>query len=179
VTPEYVIENVFDAEHFESVHKVSGTPRLTVSEGSSGELVVLGELRNRLPNAWQEQAVQGEPVVTRVVAHVVSPTLVLTELGTGQQRYAVVTGATPTASGCVIRVAALVPRGQDGAPVDPWAAQGLLRDSRTAFEQDITVWEHLIPGAPHTFDERDAAVLRFRAFCESFGVPPLPRSASR
>jgi 3-ketosteroid 9alpha-monooxygenase subunit A len=163
VAPEYVIENVFDAEHFRAVHSVSATPKLTVGTGSAGELLVEGELSNRLPNLWQEGGGDGQLVRTRVLAHVFSPTLVLTELISGRNRYAVLTGATPTPTGCVIRVAALVPRGADG----------LLRDSQTAFEQDMVIWEHLVPDAPNRFDERDHAVVQFRRFCNGFGVPPL------
>ncbi|HEX8092715.1 Rieske 2Fe-2S domain-containing protein [Jatrophihabitans sp.] len=173
VAPEYVIENVFDAEHFRAVHSVSTTPQLRVEAGSGGELLVEGELANRLPNLWQEGGGDGQLVRTRVVAHVFSPTLVMTELISGRHRYAVLTGATPTPTGCVIRVAALVPRGADGAALDSGAAHGLLRDSRTAFEQDMVIWERLVPDAPHRFDERDHAVVRFRRFCEGFGVPPL------
>lgn len=170
VEPEYVIENVFDAEHFQAVHKVADQPQLTVADGAGGELVVRGELHNRRPNLWQAGGSDGQSVVTQVIAHVLSPTLVLTELATGADRYAVVTGASPTATGCVIRVAAIVPAGPDGDPADPVAARGLLRDSHTAFEQDMAVWEHLTPGAPQHFDERDEAVLTFRRFCERFAA---------
>jgi 3-ketosteroid 9alpha-monooxygenase subunit A len=179
VAPEYVIENVFDAEHFRAVHSVSTTPQLTVETGSSGELLIEGELSNRLPNLWQEGSGDGQLVRTRVRAHVFSPTLVLTELVSGRHRYAVLTGATPTPTGCVIRVAALVPRGSDGPAADLQAAHGLLRDSRTAFEQDMVVWEHLVPNAPHRFDDRDRAVMHFRLFCNGFGVPPLTMAPSR
>jgi 3-ketosteroid 9alpha-monooxygenase subunit A len=178
VAAEYVIENVFDAEHFRAVHSVSTTPRLTVGPGSAGELLVEGELANRLPNLWQEGGGDGQLVRTRVVAHVFSPTLVLTELISGRNRYAVLTGATPTPTGCVIRVAALVPRGADGAALDGQAASGLLRDSRTAFEQDMVIWERLVPDAPNRFDERDHAVVQFRRFCNGFGVPPLTLAPS-
>jgi 3-ketosteroid 9alpha-monooxygenase subunit A len=173
VSPEYVIENVFDAEHFESIHKVSGAPDLRLQRGAHGELAIEGTLRTRLPNAWQDGAVDAGGVATRFYARVFSSTLVLTELGAASNPYVVVTGATPTPGGCVIRVAAAVPAGDGGTPPAPDLVRALLTDSRTAFEQDLVVWEHLVPGAPQNLDERDDAVRQFREFCRQFeaGTP--------
>jgi 3-ketosteroid 9alpha-monooxygenase subunit A len=167
VAAEYVIENVFDAEHFESVHKVSRQPQLEVRGGDDGELIVEGSLQSPAPSIWQEGGNDG-PVVTRLCAHVFSPTLVLTELGPPEAPNVVITGATPTTGGTVIRVAVAVPRGPDGAPPRADVINGLTADSRTAFEQDLMVWEHLVPHAPQHFDERDDTVVAFRRFCEDF-----------
>jgi 3-ketosteroid 9alpha-monooxygenase subunit A len=176
VAAEYVIENVFDAEHFQSVHKVSTLPRLQVGAGGHGELVVTGALENPEPNAWQEDS-SGAAVVTRICAHVFSPTLVLTELGPADDPKVVITGATPAPGGCVIRVAVLLRRAPDGTPAAPEVVAALTADSRTAFEQDMLVWEHLVAGAPQNFDELDGAVLTFRRFCAGFrtGLPAAAR----
>lgn len=164
VAAEYVIENVFDAEHFQAVHKVSRQPRLEVHDGAHGELIVEGALVTPAPNVWQDGGGRAGPVTTRLRAHVFSPTLLLTELGSN----VVITGATPTTGGSVIRVAVAAPRGPDGSPPQPDVVAGLTADSRTAFEQDMIVWEHLVPHAPQHIDERDDTVMAFRRFCEDF-----------
>lgn len=175
VAAEYVVENVFDAEHFERVHKVTESPSFTVRTGDHGELVVDGVLRNPAPNPWQD-APAGEPVSTRFCAHVFSPTLVVTELGSAERPNVVITGATPTTGGTVIRVAVAVPRGPAGEPPPAEVVRALTADSRTAFEQDMVVWDHLVPGAPQHFDARDAAVVEYRRFCHDFRatVPAVP-----
>jgi len=170
VEAEYVIENVFDAEHFESVHKVSRSPRLEVRPGRDGELIVEGTLASPSPEEIPdgpdggEDGGPGDVVLTRLCAHVFGPTLVLTELGPN----AVITGTTPTAAGTVIRVAVAVPPGPDGSPPAD-VVVALAADSRTAFEQDMVIWEHLVPNAPQHLDERDDAVRAFREFCAGFG----------
>jgi len=168
VAAEYVIENVFDVEHFHSVHKVSRQPRLKIRDGAHGELIVEGSLDNPAPTIWQHGGDWTGPVSTRLCAHVFSPTLLLTELGSIEAPNVVITGATPTTGGSVIRVAVAVPRGANGAPPRPDVVAGLTADSRTAFEQDLVVWEHLVPHAPQHVDERDNMVMAFRQFCEDF-----------
>jgi len=167
VAAEYVIENVFDVEHFQAVHRVSRQPRFEVRDGAHGELIVEGSLDSPAPNVWQDGDRDG-PVTTRLCAHVFSSTLLLTELGPIGAPNVVITGATPTVGGSVIRVAVAAPRGPDGAPPRPDAVAGLTADSRTAFEQDMVIWEHLVPHAPQHVDERDDMVMAFRRFCEDF-----------
>jgi 3-ketosteroid 9alpha-monooxygenase subunit A len=166
VDATHVIENVFDAEHFESVHKVSRTPQLIVRQGGHGELIVDGSLQSPAPNVWQDlEGVHQGPIVSRLCAHVFSPCLVVTELGPVDAPNVVITGATPGTTGTVIRVAVLVPQ-RSGSRLD--AVASLVADSRTAFQQDVMIWEHLVPGAPQNFDERDHTVVAFRRFCEEF-----------
>jgi 3-ketosteroid 9alpha-monooxygenase subunit A len=155
VGADYVIENVFDAEHFETVHGISRQPRLQVRTGPGGGLLVEGALETPL-------------AATRFCAHVISPGLVVTELGPAEQPNVVITGATPAPGGCVIRVAVAVPPDPSGGVPEAQVAQ-LLEDSQTAFRQDLLVWEHLVPGAPQNFDERDGTVVAYRRFCAAFG----------
>ena len=51
--PEYVVENVFDADHFAEVHALSRRPRLKAAEQSDGSLLVEGQLDMVRPNQWQ------------------------------------------------------------------------------------------------------------------------------
>jgi hypothetical protein len=155
VGAEYVIENVFDAEHFETVHGISRQPKLQVRSGPGGGLVVEGMLETPL-------------TATRFCAHVLSPGLVITELGPADRPDVVITGATPAPGGCVIRVAVAVPP-EPGGGVPEAEVGRLLENSRTAFRQDLLVWEHLVPGAPQNFDERDSTVVAYRRFCSAFG----------
>jgi 3-ketosteroid 9alpha-monooxygenase subunit A len=157
VTPELVIENAFDNDHFQAVHNVTRTPELRVR--TDGDVIVAeGELNVRRPNLWQDEA-----TATSFVARAVSPMLVATEIGNPGDSHVVFTSATPTPGGCVIRVAAAAPR--DAAD---HVVNALLRDSQTAFEQDLVVWEHLVPGAPEHLDDCDRGVQEFRRFCEGF-----------
>jgi phenylpropionate dioxygenase-like ring-hydroxylating dioxygenase large terminal subunit len=168
VAPEFVIENVFDTDHFTAVHGLARRPQLEVHNGSAGELTV--EAIFETPGARQWQGAGSDGVAkTRFCAHVFSPTLVASELGDAGSAHVVFTSATPTAGGdCVIRVSlAMAPNADGSAPPDE-AVIGLLRDSRRAFEQDLVVWEHLVPGAPANYDGSDRPVIAFRTFCERF-----------
>jgi 3-ketosteroid 9alpha-monooxygenase subunit A len=168
VEADHVVENVFDAEHFESVHKLSRTPQLKVRHGNCRELIVEASLQSPAPNVWQDvDGVHQGPIVSRLCAHVFSPFLVVTELGAVDAPSVVITGATPSKTGTIIRVAVLVPQ-QSTAHARPDVISGLVADSRTAFEQDVMIWEHLVPGAPQNFDKRDDTVVAFRRFCEEF-----------
>lgn len=172
VAPEYVIENVFDTDHFHAVHGISRRPHLEVRPGADGHLAVEAIFRTSRPNPWQQAPAGEDPVETRFLARVFSPTLCASELGSGDHRHVVVTAATPTADGgCVIRVTLAFPPPDGGGPPDADLVRSLMRDSKTAFEQDMVVWEHLVPGAPSRLEASDRPVIEYRAFCERF-LPP-------
>jgi len=169
IAPRWVIENVFDAGHFHAVHEIDRRPEMTVDHSSTGHLVVRAEFETPGANAWQEQGDGGGAVRTRFVAHVFSPTLVATELGPPERPHVVVTAATPDAQGgCEVRVSLMVPPAADGSAPDPEESLALMRDSRTAFEQDMAIWAHLDTEAPNRFCAGDEPVLEYRLFCERF-----------
>jgi 3-ketosteroid 9alpha-monooxygenase subunit A len=168
VAPEFVIENVFDTDHFTAVHGLARRPQLSVHEGPTGELTVEAVFEAPGAREWQGADEDGT-AKTRFCAHVFSPTLVASELGEPGNAHVVFTSATPTADGaCVIRVSLAMAPAADGGPPSDEIVMGLLRDSRRAFEQDLVVWEHLVPGAPSNYDGSDRPVIAFRAFCERF-----------
>lgn len=170
VAPEFVIENVFDTDHFTAVHGLARRPRLDVRDGPDGELTVEAVFETPGARQWQGEGSDGA-ARTRFCAHVFSPTLVASELGDPENAHVVFTSATPTAEGaCVIRVSLAMAPTADGGPPPEDAVLGLLRDSRRAFEQDLVVWEHLIPGAPANYEGSDRPVVAFRTFCERFVV---------
>jgi 3-ketosteroid 9alpha-monooxygenase subunit A len=169
VAAEYVIENVFDADHFVTVHGVNARPDLHWEAGESGELVVDGVLRTDPGVEWHGPAGPDDDVHLRFCAHVFGPTLVATELGPAGQANVVLTAATPTSPGhCAIRLLVAIPRGgTNGVPtVD--AIGSLLAGSRLAFEQDMAIWEHMDTSAPSHFVRGDALVLAYRDFCARF-----------
>ena len=172
VPPEYVIENVVDADHFRSVHAVGRRPRLEVRAGPGGTLRVEGELDLDRPNQWQVGEVAAQALVTRFVAHVHSPTLVITELGPADAAHVVITSATPTAApgGCRARVTAALPRRSD-RPTTVREIASILSGSRTAFAQDALVWEHLDTTVDPRWTPGDAQVRRFREFVQRFRAP--------
>jgi 3-ketosteroid 9alpha-monooxygenase subunit A len=173
IAPEYVIENVFDADHFVTVHDVNQRPQLRWQESEHGELTVEGILWTDSGVEWQGPPQDGaSDVQLRFFAHVFSPTLVATELGPPDLPNVVITSATPTASGeCTIRVVIAMPRGDPKGPPTVDAIGSLLAGSRTAFEQDMAIWEHLDPAAPSHFTRGDALVLVYRDFCARFCGP--------
>jgi 3-ketosteroid 9alpha-monooxygenase subunit A len=173
IAPEYVIENVFDVDHFKSVHAVSSRPRLHWRSGDDGELIVEGSFELERPNKWQGSASEDEEVAPmHFRARVFSPTLVATELGSPEAPNVVVTSATPTPKGdCVIRVTIAMARLPDGTAPTVLAVGSLMSGTRTAFEQDLEIWEHLDRAAPSHFAPSDELVLAYHDFCRRFAGP--------
>lgn len=165
VAPEYVIENVFDAAHFQSVHSAPATPRLRVDALESGALTVTTAVGVRRANPWDEDGEGG----SRFFARVFSPTLVATELGEPERAHVVMTAATPEPSGGArIRVTVAVrPRAGDVLP-DREVVRSLLEHSRVAFEQDMAIWEHLDTRATPHYTPADEPVVRYREYCRRF-----------
>jgi nitrite reductase/ring-hydroxylating ferredoxin subunit len=160
VPPELVIENAFDFDHFSPVHGVSRLARPTVSFGEHGELTISTAFRTGTLR-WEAA---GGGVTSRFFARVFSPGVVVTELGPPESSHVVITGASPAPGGCVTRIAVGARRGVPAATVT-----ALVDGARRAFEQDVLVWDHLVPGAAENLDARDAPVRAFRAFCATFG----------
>ena len=86
VPPEYVIENVLDADHFAEVHALTRRPELDVREEPGGSLLVDGDLAMARANTWQAGAADGGPAAARAhfTAEVSSPTLVVPPLASGR-----------------------------------------------------------------------------------------------
>ncbi len=159
VAPEYVIENIFDTDHFSAVHGLLRRPQLEQHPSEHGELVVHGE--------FEAPADDGGSTRTRFHARVFSPTLAASELGEEGNAPVVITAATPTPDGhSTVRVSIALPPQQDGRPASLVSALTLLRDSETAFEQDREIWENLCQGAPSDLDESDRLVLAYHEFCQ-------------
>lgn len=170
VAPEYVIENAFDAEHFKAVHGLERTPRLGVERGEDGEMIVEGTFETSGANPWQDDGDGGpdEPSRSRFCAHVFSPTLVASELGDPGGAHVVITSATPSPDGgSIIRLSLAVRKGPTD-DADARVARSLLFGSKTAFEQDLAVWDHLVPDVTPDFGPGDKLVLQFHDFCTSF-----------
>jgi 3-ketosteroid 9alpha-monooxygenase subunit A len=182
VPPDYVIENAFDAAHFQAVHGITRRPALRFGESKHGELRVESVFRTNRPSLWRQAALDNPTnpsrapgVPLRFVARAFSPTLVATELADCTDSHVVITAATPTQGGTTqIRVSAAIGPGERTADEQLEIARRLLRDSQTAFAQDLAVWNHLIPGAAQRYAPGDTAVLRYRAFCERFVEQQAP-----
>lgn len=173
VPPEYVVENVFDADHFAVVHGLERRPRISVRPDPGGALNVESVFETQRPNQWQGDRPDGEPVRTPFLARVFSPTLVVTELGDDGDAAAVVTAATPVPAGTTrVRVTVALPRQRAGGPATVREVASLVDGSRTAFAQDSVVWEHLDPDVVPQWTGADGPVRQFREFCERF--PPVP-----
>ncbi|MEV4459439.1 Rieske 2Fe-2S domain-containing protein [Microbispora sp. NPDC049633] len=169
VPSEYVVENAFDAEHFHQVHLVPRVIGMRVAPGPDGELAIEGEFRTKAPPWERERRLD---FASRFYARAFSPSLVVTELGTADAPYTIITGAVPTSEGCVGRVAIALP------PERAEALDALVHGARYAFEQDRVVWDHLDPGAPQRYDAGDRPVLAFRRFCATFGAVAPPGASA-
>jgi 3-ketosteroid 9alpha-monooxygenase subunit A len=165
VAPEIIVENAFDPEHFVPVHGVVRPPQMTPSLGAEGELIVSSALPIPVVAGAERRVVSAFPVPFFAVA--VSPTLVVTRLGPGEEAPYYFTGTIPTADGCVARVAVAAPK-LDGRPASPEGIAELVAGSREAFREDIPVWEHLAKGHVPFYDSRDASVVAFREFVGGF-----------
>jgi 3-ketosteroid 9alpha-monooxygenase subunit A len=170
VPAEYVIENVFDADHFAPVHGLDRRPRLSARPAEGGVLCVEGDLDMVRPNRWQAGEPEGDPARARFRALVFSPNLVATELGPPDEPNVVITAATPAGDGaCVVRVTVAVPaRRASGSPTVREVAS-LVSGSRTAFEQDVLIWEHLDTTVVPRYTEGDELVRAYRSYCRRFG----------
>jgi hypothetical protein len=168
VPPEYVIENVLDADHFAAVHGLDRRPQLKVVEQPTGSLRVDGQLDMVRPNKWQVGESPDDATHARVSAEVFSPTLVVTELGSGDPNV-VITAATPTADGgCVARVTVALPRQSADRRPTVRELSSLVSGSRMAFEQDAMIWDHLDTTVTPHYVEGDELVRAYRNFCLRF-----------
>jgi 3-ketosteroid 9alpha-monooxygenase subunit A len=171
VPPEYVIENVLDADHFAAVHAVSRRPRLNVVDQPAGSLRVDGQLDMARPNKWQVGASDEDPHA-RFSAEVFSPTLVVTELGSGDCPNVVITAATEAVDGgCLVRVTVALPRQSEAGRPTVRELSSLVSGSRTAFEQDAQIWDHLDTTVTPHYVEGDWLVRTYREFCRRFLAP--------
>ena len=184
VSAETVAENAFDAAHFRPVHAIANDPAFTVrGSGAPGPFTVSGTFHVP-PSPWQP-AEEGERTVpVPFTARAFGPYVVVSRLG-GRRPYVTFTGATPRAGGgCTVRVAVAVPREVHQAlPPDRRTPlyRYLLDGLRRGVEQDVPVWERLLPLPHQRYDAGDQAVTAFRSFCARFpghgpDTVPGPRS---
>jgi phenylpropionate dioxygenase-like ring-hydroxylating dioxygenase large terminal subunit len=173
--PEYVIENALDRRHFAEVHGVINTPELQLLESEAGEMAVRAQLLTPRPNSWQAQASAGVELLIRIF----SPTVCATELTDGTVTRTVLTAATPDGTGqCRIRVSVAAPPRADGSPPEEGAIRALLRDSRTAIEQDARIWEHLPRHPRNCFAADDGLVVQYYRFCSRFRQTRSPQDGA-
>lgn len=173
VPPQFVIENAFDADHFSVVHGLERTPRLTLGHGERGELLVEGVFETIGATPWhgpEGTPLKRGPARSRFCAHVFSPTLVASELGDAGQSHVVITSATPTPEGTTTIRLSLAVHSTGEEAADAQVARALLFGSRTAFEQDMDVWEHLITDATPNFGPGDGLVVQYHQFCRTFAA---------
>jgi 3-ketosteroid 9alpha-monooxygenase subunit A len=169
VPPEYIIENVLDADHFATVHALTRRPHLDVFQQRSGSLRVDGWLDMVGPNKWQQGVEADGAARARFSAEVFSPTLVVTQLGSGADVNVVITAATPNAEGgCLARVTVALPRESDKGKPTVRELSSLISGSRTAFEQDALIWDHLDTSVTPNYVESDRLVRTYRDFCVRF-----------
>ena len=169
VPPEYVIENVFDADHFVTVHALKSRPALEFSPRSNGSVGIEGVFDAMDPNIEMVDTTPYWRPQLRFSAEVFSPTLVVSELGEADSANVVITAATPTADGgCTARVTVAFPRERRQGPPTVNELSWLVSGSQTAFDQDAIVWEHLDTSIMPHYVAGDTFVRQYREFCERF-----------
>lgn len=160
---ELVVENAFDAAHFQPVHRIGNAPLMAAGRSAQGAWAAAA--RFELPaSAWQGAAASVVPFSTTAF----SPTLVVTELG-GARPYIMLSATTPIdAATCDLRLSVMVPS-DSGKPPDPEGLRYLLRQAEAGIDKDTLIWENLADGgAIGEAAPFDAPVLGFRQFCEDF-----------
>lgn len=161
---ELVIENAFDALHFDVVHGIGNRPRLTPAIDGDGALSVTGDFV--LPSSpWQQTPDGATEISVPYRATAYSPTLVLSEMG-GDRPYAMLTATVPTGPRrCVIRLSLVLPASEPGTPPDAAACRYLLDGARRGLAEDRPIWEGLADAPPFRPVPGDAGVEAFRTFC--------------
>jgi 3-ketosteroid 9alpha-monooxygenase subunit A len=170
VPPELIIENAFDFSHFPTVHLIPRIAAPKVWLGHDGELSITTAFHTQAPE-WE--AAEGD-FTSHFHARAFNPYLVVSELGSGSSSKFVITGAVPTPTGCVARIAIAARHGESEDTV-----RALVDGSKIAFDQDLVIWDHLDLSAPVRLDSGDAPVAAFRAFCASFTVRPAEPEAGK
>lgn len=162
---EFVAENAFDGAHFHCVHQVQNHPNVEVATGADGELVGTGVLE--VPaSAWQKSAAQGS-VAVPITVRAFSPGVVVTDMG-GAYPYAMVTTATPSAEGCMVRLSFAMPRTGGANGPDRRMCDYMIAQARKGLEADRLIWESLNPGHVPQYLAEDGAVIAYRKFCAQF-----------
>lgn len=161
---ELVIENAFDALHFDVVHGIGNRPRLTRCDDASGAPAVVGEFV--VPaSPWQQSGGGMRALAVPYRATAYSPTMVISDMG-GERPYTVLTATVPTGPRhCTIRLSLMIPGAADGSAPDPAACRYLLDGSRRGLAEDRVIWEAIADDPPFRPVAGDAQVEAFRAFC--------------
>jgi 3-ketosteroid 9alpha-monooxygenase subunit A len=167
VPAELVIENGFDALHFQPVHALCAEPSLAVVSDEGGELRVEGVFSvSRSP--WQNGT--GAVISVPYAARGLSPGLILSHLGGGNPIY-LLTAATPLSpTECTIRLTIAVPAGADVTESEAARREYVITQSRRGLERDLEIWRNLAPDAPARYAPQDAPVIAFRRYVERFPV---------
>lgn len=177
-TPQIIIENAFDPEHFATVHQVPGIDAMHAEIDDDGALTVGGGFRT-VVDPWGDpqirqrlQSVMGRPspraadLRSGFRATAYSPTFVVTRFGEGPNAPLIVTGAVPVRSQDH-RPAARIRVVLYADTTEP-AVERMARGSRAAISEDTAVWENLDPDHVDRLTENDSTVLAFQHFCAQF-----------
>jgi 3-ketosteroid 9alpha-monooxygenase subunit A len=171
VAPELVVENAFDLDHFMKVHHISRVTGMDWGLTENGPAHCHAEFTVRTPQ-WEG----GGPKIiqNRFYTRAFSPTVVVTELGEHGVGQTVITGATRTPQGCVVRVVNALRRAPEG-PASEVVVRSLTDFAAKALHDDMLIWEHLDTTMTPQMDRRDAPVVVFREFCDSFQPTTVDR----
>lgn len=157
-----VVENAFDALHFNVVHGIGNRPELAETDAAGG-YAVTGSFRLP-PSPWQGSSAVDVPY--RATAF--SPTVVLTELG-GARPYMMLTATVPLGPrACITRLSLVLPERAGGGLPDPDECHYLLAGARRGLSEDQPIWEGLAETPRFAPVPGDDAVTGFRNFCERF-----------
>jgi 3-ketosteroid 9alpha-monooxygenase subunit A len=158
---ELIIENGFDAAHFQPVHAICEPPPLVVVSHTESEIRAEGIftlLRSR------GQRVTKVPYTARAL----SPGLILSHLG-GERPYYVITAATPLGRReCLLRLSLILPSTAPSKAPDAADCEYLLEQSRKGIEKDLAIWRTISVDAPQRFLAGDDPVVEFGRFVRRF-----------
>lgn len=168
----YVVENAFDIEHFTPVHDVPRVGDMEAVLHEEGYLQIGGTFTTveqpwidlRMAVALQQflgdTRARSAQTQSGFRATAFSPTLVATSFGSTGKDPVIITAAVPTPTGCRVRVSVAA------FPGDP--VEHIVNGSKLAMKQDGEIWNNLDPDAPTTMDERDANIIAYHTFCQTF-----------
>jgi 3-ketosteroid 9alpha-monooxygenase subunit A len=165
---DWVIENGFDAAHFETVHALPRAVELAGSSTVEGGYLARGTFTVP-PSAWQRSGIGRSLLQVGYEATAYSSAVMISRMG-GADPYTVITSSTPVGDRlCTVRLTIAVPQGIDGSVPSAERCQYLVDQTEAGIRLDQRIWERIEPSRFGYYDDDDGCVAGFRRYLDDLG----------
>ena len=163
---QLIIENAFDAEHFESVHGVLEVQPIQISIDSCGALV--GRTTMAVPRApWQDRS-SGDTIL-KLVATAYGPNLVVSHVGEPPIDYWVITATRPLDERASIADQILAFPIGSSSYESTSIREYMITRTQEGLEADCLIWEAMNQDLSMLPLDDLSAVAIFRRYCQGLG----------